>query len=136
MALDLIPKPTRLTQLGHPSPQQQVVEATPAPYSLAVTMLGVGQMRRRELLGVLGGAAATPMAWPLAARGQQAMPVVGLLDPTSPDVYADLQRAFRQGLKETGYVEGENVAIVYRFADNQIDRCRSWRPKWSAGVSS
>ena len=79
-------------------------------------------MRRRELLGVLGGAAATPMAWPLAARGQQAMPVVGLLEATSPDAYADLLRAFRQGLKETGHVEGENVAIVYRFADNQLDR--------------
>src|SRR5262245_65019564 len=58
-----------------------------------------------------------------SARAQQAaMPVVGLLDPTSPDSYADLSRAVRQGLKETGYVEGENVAIVYRFADNQIDR--------------
>src|SRR5262245_26154071 len=58
-----------------------------------------------------------------SARAQQAtMPVVGLLDRTSPDAYADLSRAVRQGLKETGYVEGENVAIVYRFADNQIDR--------------
>jgi putative ABC transport system substrate-binding protein len=77
-------------------------------------------MRRRDLLTLLGGAA---VAWPLAAQAQQTtMPVVGLLDPTSPDAYADLSRAVRQGLKETGYVEGENVAIVYRFADNQIDR--------------
>jgi putative tryptophan/tyrosine transport system substrate-binding protein len=74
---------------------------------------------RRELLAALGGAA----AWPLAARAQQAaMPVVGFLDPTSPDTFAHRLLGFRQGLKETGYVEGENVAIVYRFADNQADR--------------
>ena len=50
------------------------------------------------------------------------MPVIGFLDPTSPDTFADRLRGFRQGLKDTGYVEGENVAIVYRFAENQIDR--------------
>jgi len=76
-------------------------------------------VRRRALITLLGGAA----AWPFAARAQQpAMPVIGFLDPRSPDTVRDRLRAFRQGLKDTGYVEGENVTIVYRFAENQIDR--------------
>src|SRR5262249_33679918 len=75
---------------------------------------------RREFLAALGGAAAE---WPLAARAQQAaMPVIGLLHPTSLDLLAERMRGLRQGLKDIGYVEGENVAIEYRSADNQLDR--------------
>jgi ABC-type uncharacterized transport system substrate-binding protein len=74
-------------------------------------------MKRREFI-TLGGAA----VWPLAARGQQGLPVIGFLDPTSPDAEVERLRAFRQGLKDAGFVEGENVEIVYRFAENQSDR--------------
>src|SRR5262249_38688277 len=74
---------------------------------------------RRKFLATLGGAT----AWPLAVRAQQsAMPVVGYLGSRSPDTQADRLRAFRQGLKGTGYVEGENVKIEYRWAENQVDR--------------
>jgi putative ABC transport system substrate-binding protein len=77
-------------------------------------------MKRREFIMLIGGAAA---AWPSTAGAQQAaMPVVGFLDSRSPDALTDRLRGFRQGLKESGYLEGENVAIAYRFAENQADR--------------
>jgi len=74
--------------------------------------------------------------WALAARAQQpAMPVIGFLDPTFHDAYADRLRAFRQGLKDTGYIEGEKVTILYRSAEiNSID-CRNWLRKWFADRS-
>jgi ABC-type uncharacterized transport system substrate-binding protein len=76
-------------------------------------------MRRRAFIALLGGA----VAWPLAARAQQpAMPVVGFLYPTSPDTIPERVRGFRQGLKDVGFAEGENVAIDYRSADGQFDR--------------
>ena len=81
-------------------------------------------MRRRDFITILGGAAVAPaMLWPLSVRAQQpAMPVIGFLNSQSLDAVAHRLRGLHQGLKEAGFVEGENVTIVYRFAENQIDR--------------
>src|SRR5262245_1688198 len=82
-----------------------------------------GGIRRRDFIKAVGGIAA---AWPLVARAQQAaMPVIGFLNTQSPETYVDLMRAFRQGLKDTGFSEGENLTIEYR---------RPWRPNWFAAV--
>ena len=77
-------------------------------------------MRRREFIAMLGGAV-TAWAFPVHAQ-QPAMPVIGFLGAVSLDGFTERVRAFRQGLKDTGYVEGENVAIESRWAENQLDR--------------
>src|SRR4051794_25036088 len=78
-------------------------------------------MRRRDLPLLLGAAMTT--AWPLAAGAQQKpMPVIGLISSSSPGPYAPLVAAFREALSETGFIEGETVAIEYRWADGKYDR--------------
>jgi putative ABC transport system substrate-binding protein len=76
-------------------------------------------MRRREFITLVGGTAAM---WSLAARAQNALPVIGFLHPTSPDAFPERLREFRQGLKEAGFVDGANVMVTVRFAENQPDR--------------
>jgi hypothetical protein len=92
-------------------------------------MPGVGHMRRREFLGVLGGAA----AWPLAARAQQAgkMPRIGLLSPGHPESADANSDALQEGLRELGYTEGQNIAIEGQDLAG-VEGCRwRWRPRVS-----
>ena len=83
-------------------------------------------LHRREFITLLGGAA----TWPLAARAQQTMPVIGFLSAESLNLISDRLRAFHDGLRETGHVQGRNLAIEYRWAEGRNDRCRHWRPNW------
>jgi hypothetical protein len=99
-----------------------VKSATASGIALSITPLAIAAL--------LGGA----MAWSHEARAQQsAKPVVGFLNVDSPQGYAKQLSAFLKGLGENGYVDGHNVAIEYRWAENRIDRCRRWRLIWFIG---
>src|SRR5262249_31283187 len=97
---------------------------------VVLSLSETGRVRRRDFIKAIVDSLAV---WPLAARAQQvAMPVIGFLGGGSPETDGNLVAAFRQGLSESGYVEGRNVSIEYRWAENQNDDCRLWSPIWYA----
>src|SRR5262245_26878910 len=106
---------TRLTRSGH---RRGLSTLLSEPVRCLVRS-AEGGMRRRQFLGWLGGAA----AWPFAAGAQQAaMPVIGFLHSASPGPFASYLAAFRDGLGQTGYIEGRNIVIAYRWAEGRSDR--------------
>src|SRR5476651_968008 len=98
---------------------QPLAKYSSEPIRCFVLRLGGEHMRRREFITLLVGAVVT---WPFTVRAQPELPVIGLLNSTSAEAYATRIAAFRQGLSETGYIEGRNVMIEYRWANGQYDR--------------
>jgi putative ABC transport system substrate-binding protein len=110
----------RSAQRGHSSDDCEIASAYNPSLILTLVDPSGARMRRREFIGSLIG---TAVAWPLAASAQQpAMPVIGCLNSSSPASSTYDVRGFHKGLSETGYVEGQNVAMEYRWAEGQYDR--------------